>query len=241
MTPWLVVKTVPEVPWLRTLLDAHPEVDTSSAKGGRSLTFLQGDWERSIADDPDAEVSGLIELTDNNPYVCASTARVPSPLATLSLIALGPLFRAGLILEAPVVHSNATGNCEGIWGEVGWHSDVDYIVEEHDMGSVLALTAMAVIETPSDMSSIDELFAEAYGRSFYVRQARDDEWNVAFVSGTPNALYRLRQTPDEPNSLLTIQVMADKHGKCGAAQIVHTLNVMAGFEECLGIPTSLLV
>jgi N-acetyl-gamma-glutamylphosphate reductase len=29
--------------------------------------------------------------------------------------------------------------------------------------------------------------------------------------------------------------MADRNGKCGAAQVVHAMNVMCGFEESLGI------
>jgi hypothetical protein len=29
--------------------------------------------------------------------------------------------------------------------------------------------------------------------------------------------------------------MSDRDGKCGAAQFVHALNIMCGFEESLGI------
>jgi N-acetyl-gamma-glutamylphosphate reductase len=36
-------------------------------------------------------------------------------------------------------------------------------------------------------------------------------------------------------SLLTVQVMIDRNGKGGAAQVVHAFNVMNGFEESLGI------
>jgi N-acetyl-gamma-glutamylphosphate reductase len=35
--------------------------------------------------------------------------------------------------------------------------------------------------------------------------------------------------------------MADRDGKAGAAQVVHALNVMCGFEESLGIPELLPV
>jgi N-acetyl-gamma-glutamylphosphate reductase len=48
-------------------------------------------------------------------------------------------------------------------------------------------------------------------------------------------VYRLRVTPNDNASLLTIQVLADRDGKCGAAQVVHMMNVMAGFEETLGL------
>ena len=55
------------------------------------------------------------------------------------------------------------------------------------------------------------------------------------VRGKPFAVYRLRFAPDESKSLLTVQVMADSRGKCGAGQVVHALNVMCGFEESLGV------
>jgi N-acetyl-gamma-glutamylphosphate reductase len=29
--------------------------------------------------------------------------------------------------------------------------------------------------------------------------------------------------------------MADVDGKCGAGQVVYAMNVMCGFEECLGL------
>jgi hypothetical protein len=64
---------------------------------------------------------------------------------------------------------------------------------------------------------------------------RDDAsiWDKGLVEGEPFALYRLSLMHDQPESLLKIQVIADKDGKCGAAQIVHAFNVMCGFEESL--------
>jgi N-acetyl-gamma-glutamylphosphate reductase len=55
------------------------------------------------------------------------------------------------------------------------------------------------------------------------------------VAGKPFSAYRLRVVPDEPNSLLTVRLLSDPLGKCGAAQVVHAMNVMCGFEESLGI------
>ena len=61
------------------------------------------------------------------------------------------------------------------------------------------------------------------------------DWLVSVIEHQPFAVYRLRVTPGPETSLLTIQVMADKDGKCGAAQVVHVMNVMCGFEECEGL------
>ncbi|MFX9858936.1 hypothetical protein ABTP71_18620, partial [Acinetobacter baumannii] len=78
------------------------------------------------------------------------------------------------------------------------------------------------------------LFDECYQRAFFVGAA--ETWDTREVAGKPHAVYHLRLTPgQEQTSLLTVQVMADREGKCGAAQIVHKLNVMCGLEETLGI------
>jgi N-acetyl-gamma-glutamylphosphate reductase len=94
---------------------------------------------------------------------------------------------------------------------------------------------MAVIDTPESLGDIDALYEDAFGRSFFVRRDEASDWHVSLAVDKPYALYRVRIGPDEPNSLLTIRVMADIRGKCGAAQLVHALNVMAGFEESVGI------
>ena len=83
------------------------------------------------------------------------------------------------------------------------------------------------------------IFSSAFSRSATARRAEDGAWDTALVSGRPWAAYRLRLTPGDGTSLLTVQTMADKDGKCGAAQVVHAMNVMAGFEETLGVPESL--
>jgi N-acetyl-gamma-glutamylphosphate reductase len=45
----------------------------------------------------------------------------------------------------------------------------------------------------------------------------------------------LELTEGESESLLAIHIMADINGKAGAGQFVHTMNVMCGFEESLGL------
>jgi len=62
-------------------------------------------------------------------------------------------------------------------------------------------------------------------------------WDPSLVARKAAAAYRLSFAADDPTSLLTVRIMADKDGKCGSAQVVHAMNVMCGFEETLGIDT----
>ena len=105
----------------------------------------------------------------------------------------------------------------------------------HDLDGVVAATVVVAIKTPERLEEVDEMYEERYGHSFYVRRDEESTWHVSLVKDKPHALYRLRIAPDQPASLLTIQVMADLNGKCGAAQVVHAMNIMAGFEESLGL------
>jgi N-acetyl-gamma-glutamylphosphate reductase len=103
------------------------------------------------------------------------------------------------------------------------------------LAGVVVATVIAAIQTPPRLQDIDDLYEERFGRSFFVQRQDSGDWDVKLVLGTQNAVYRLRIAPDEPQSLLTIQVMADENGKCGAGALVHAMNVMAGFEESLGL------
>lgn len=174
---------------------------------------------------------------DNNPVVCADRFAVPGSLATLGLIALGPLVRSGLILEPPVVISNADDEARELDAALemlGWSAGCETRLELINLDGILACTALAVISSPETSIELDELYDEAYSRSFFVRREDDAEWHTRLVRGAPHAAYQLRYAPDEPASLVTIRVMSDPHGKVGEAQLVHALNVMAGFEESLG-------
>ena len=85
---------------LLSFLRSHPHVKEVVEGGGPGLRFWQGPWARSIeVGNPSLEVAGLVELMDNNPLVCADVASVPDPASTLTLIAIGPLIRAGLLVE----------------------------------------------------------------------------------------------------------------------------------------------
>lgn len=203
------------------------------------LEFNQGSWHRKIwVGRPDIEVGGLVELMDNNPIVCADEISVPSPCSTLALIALGPIIRASMLTEAPALQFSMEGNeteIAAFLAKCGWSEGATIQFEQYDLGDACACVAMASITNPEDFTEIDALYDEAYERSFFVQEEKEGEWDSKRVVGKPYALYRLRLTPGESTSLLTIQVMADREGKCGAAQIVHAMNVMAGFEETVGI------
>lgn len=231
---------------LATLLADHPEVQIDGeSTQDRVLEIQQGSWTRSLFwGDQQADVRGLVELIDNNPIVCTDSLSVPGPMATLAAIALGPLIRANLIKEEPALHvteipdepDDILTNLEIL----GLHQNISVGVEENNFGRVMVLNAMVEIPVMDDYSILDDLYDEAYARSFYVRRIDDQTWDTELVSGKPYAAYHLRLTPgEEQYSLLTIQVMADRQGKLGACQVIHALNVMVGNEECLGIPDAL--
>lgn len=225
---------------LRRMIAAHPlvrVVDGECAPG--ELRFSRGSWRRVVrAGDLSCPVRGLIELTDNNPLVCAGAFSNPSPGGVMALIAFGPLIRAGLLAEPPtlLLGFEEDEDGPGAWlATEGWEDGLSVSVEPMALGEVLAATGIAAIPTPDDWAEVDALYGEAFGRSFFVRRHEGGAWDAAMVEQKPWALYRLRGTPGEGLSLVTVQVMAWRHGKCGAAQLVHTMNVMAGFEENLGI------
>jgi hypothetical protein len=223
---------------LLSLLRSHPHVKEVVEGRGPGLRFQQGSWSRSIEiANPELEVAGLVELMDNNPLVCADVASVPDPGSTLSLIAVGPLIRAGLLVEAPTDITNFVADPELIGrflAKEGWPDGVTYHQEPIDLGPVYVASCIAAISTPARIEDLDDLYAEAYGRSFFVRRA-EEAWDIDLVHSKHHAAFKMQITVEYPTSLLSIQVMADKDGKCGAAQIVHCMNVMAGFEETLGI------
>jgi hypothetical protein len=221
------------------ILARHPHVAEAREGGGPGLRFWPRDWAREVCSGrPHLDVAGLVELMDNNPLVCADEASVPDAASTLALIALGPLIRAGLLADSPTFITNAPTDEDRVSAflqKEGWGGGIVTRQEDQDLGSVYAGSIIAEIHTPSRLEDLDDLYEEAYGRSFYVRRDETSAWDTELVQGKSLGLFRLRITVDQPHSLLTVQVMADKHGKCGAAQLVHAMNVMAGFEETLGI------
>lgn len=225
-------------PKVRELLVGHPMVELAGETA--DLEFDQGSWHRVLkVGDPTVDISGLVELMDNNPMVCADVVSVPDLASTLALITLGPIIRSGLLVESPALlysFDPLDAPIDPFLHKFGWTEAVTLGLNEADFGSVVAVTAFAKMLTPTRPADLDDLYDEAYARSFYVRNVDDDAaWTVDAVRGKPHAMYRLRFSAGEEYSLLTIHAMLDRDGKGGAAQVVHAMNVMAGFEETLGL------
>lgn len=227
------------VPGLAELLQQHPQVELEQGTSDDLLEFWQGDWHRRLVSQPvDDAPFGLIELMDNNPLVCADVVRVPSPGATLSLVALGPILRAGIVAEPPAVIASfpiSDTEVSEALASVGWTRGAMVTSGDVEMGTVRGLNVIAAIHAPEDLSELDAIYSEAYGRSFFVARDEESEWMPRIAEGRPEALYRLRITPGSDVSLLTIQTFSSMTGKIGVGQLVHTMNVMAGFEETLGV------
>lgn len=230
--------TCPPGSSLWKLLTQHPMV--TKLEAGDSFTFDSvGGWRRTVSEGAyHAEVFGLVELIDNNPMICADEVSVPSPASTLSLIALGPISQAGLIQGEVVVHINVLPTEEeflSALASIGCSAPITVGVDEVDLEGVYACSAIIPVSDEMTLSDVEDIFHEVYDRTFYVRRAT--EWHVKEVLGHPWAAYSLHLGEgNEGETLLTVRVMADKSGKCGAAQMIHAFNVMAGYEESTGIP-----
>lgn len=225
---------------LRAQLAQHPFVTLDNHRSDHIVDFWhESGWHRRIVDQPEeAAPFGLMELMDNNPLVCADSVRVPNPSGTLALVALGPIFRAGIVTESPTIIASFPVFDDEVTEAlttVGWFDGAAITSGDVDLGTVRGLNAIAAIRTPAKLSDLDDIYEEAYGRSFFVWRDEQSDWVPRLAEGQPNALYRLRITPGDPVSLLTIQTFADINHKLGAGQVIHTMNVMAGFEESLGV------
>jgi N-acetyl-gamma-glutamylphosphate reductase len=228
---------------LRLLLASHPRVelaDEPSSSG--SIEIDQGGWLRRVSIGcHKADWYGLIETADNNPLVCADHASTPGTLSTLIWIALAPIAMSGLILDQPAIQSSVNGSQDEVLfalEAIGLTDETTISVAE-EAGNLVGLSAFVPIARIDRPSDLDDLYNEAYGRSLYIDSADKTAFDPDEIEGSPRAVYDLRFSPGEDSALLTIRVLADRRGKCGAAQQVHLLNVMCGFEENLGIPDRL--
>lgn len=224
---------------LRDLLKRHPGVALEEWRPSEHLVirFLEGEMQRTleqgrVADDG---TYGLIELMDNNPLVCTEHASVPGALATLGLICLAPLARAGMLAPQPTVEPSFQEDVAELNAALRLEGFSDGVRVASSGGSrqgLLTLRCVAPVRT-RNAAEVEELFAELYGRSFFLRPAsvlKDDE-----VAGTPFGAYKLDASRIESDGVLEVRAAADADGKCGAGQMVHGFNVMAGFEEDLGL------
>jgi len=228
-----------DVRGLRALLSKHPHVSLKSGTTEAAIEFWQDDWHRTIwIDNPSVSLSGLVELVDNNPLVCADAFSVPSAEATMALIAFGPLIRSGILVEAPagmLSFESSSSSIDRALSSMGWRDGAAIAAVPQDLGTVVAGRFTAIVQTPSELDDLDDAYNGIYGSSFFVRRNDSSDWDPSFVEGKAFALYGLSIAPETPHSLLTIRVLADRNGKCGAAQVVHALNVMCGWEESVAL------
>ncbi|RYG69791.1 hypothetical protein EON77_14405 [bacterium] len=249
-------------PFLARLLAAHPEVRGGfptdhpgiafgrrvdryvgpdlSGGAARVLDGVGGDARGGEGRSGPGLPFGLIEHMDNNPLVCADLARVPSAAQTLVLVALGPLLKTGLILEPPAITIDIECDedeiVEALRTEDPGTESVTLSVGPSVHPSVRRLHAVVAVRNPRSLDEFDEAYAERYDRALYVRRREENEFSPENVADRPWAEFILRISPGDDASLLAISAIADLRGKLGQAQVVHTMNVMAGFEESLGIP-----
>jgi N-acetyl-gamma-glutamylphosphate reductase len=216
------------------LLKQHPRVGDVTLGSKALLEFQQGAWSRSIDLRPQGDPMGLLELIDNNPLVCADRISLPGSAGTLALIALGPLLQNGLLAKAPLIKLNfpAEGDL------TRWLNDHEYSVSL-DTQWLVGVRAAQITTTIKDAErkDLENLYEEHYSRSFYVRRDQNSDWEPGLAKQKPEAIYKLEFRSDS----LIIDVLSDPNGKAGACQAVHAMNIMGGFEETLGIPTTLPV
>jgi DNA-binding transcriptional LysR family regulator len=193
-----------DVPGLADLLARHPRVALEDGSTDAALEFVDQGRRRAIHIGPGEGVFGLVELMDNNPLVCADVVRVPSALSTPALIALGPLIRAGILCERPVVIAGDIGSLQDVdesLAALGWDQGVTLETAE-GTAPCAAAAVLAVVETPQDENELDDLYDEAYGRSFFVRRDEASDWTPELVVGRPHAVFRVSMTPGGAQSLL---------------------------------------
>jgi len=224
---------------LRDLLEKHPgaRLEAWRPSDRPLIRFIEGDVERELDEGSVAADGsyGLIELMDNNPLVCAQRASVPGALATLGLICLGPLARAEMLAEKPTIEPSFGVDGAELAAALrleGFEEGVRLLPSAGERVGLVSVRCTAALRARS-AGDVGELFAELYGRSFFVRPA--NVLGEEQLSGSPFATYSLDAARLEAEGILEVRAAADADGKCGAAQMVHMFNVMAGFEEDLGL------
>jgi hypothetical protein len=224
---------------IRSLLSRHPSVTEVIETNCPGIEFETNRRRYVMPEDFGGELGGVVELMDNNPLVCGDSAWVPSAGGVLATLALGPLLEAGLVVEPPAVllsFTDSEKNIEQALATCSYHGGIAFNCEEgNDLGTVRGAHCIAKIANPQSFDELDDIYDERYGRSFFVRREEEKPWTIDLVKGQPWACYRLELTEGETESLLAIHIMADVDGKAGAGQYIHTMNVMCGFEESLGL------
>jgi hypothetical protein len=247
-------------PAILTLLGGHPDITLAEA-GEQLLTFSSDGRTRQIRrGDLAIEPYGLVEMIDNNPLVCADAFSLPSAGAMLASIALGPVIDAGLTRDRPILHFSFPLEPNEILEalkrlgpdtqprilaprpgqpEIGVEVMTELFRGEAPLATALALRVVVAIPANVAQADLVPVYDERFGRSLYVRQTKPGTpWHREDIDGKPFALYRVGVSHQSSliNNHALIEVISDPQGKVGAAGVVHAMNVMAGFEESLGLP-----
>jgi N-acetyl-gamma-glutamylphosphate reductase len=221
---------------LRALLEAHPFVQVQSFEGSSDprIEFDTGRKRVAYQGKADTEFYGLTELMDNNPLVCADQASMTGHEATLALIALGPLAKAELLLDPPAIAFNfgseSPEEVDDALATEGWVGGAA-VATADGTPTILAAECMANIRVPGSREDVDALYAECFGRSFFVRES-DTPPNPKDAFGTYTITLDER---GDGTALAKVVSASAAEAKCGAGGLVHLFNVMCGFEESLGV------
>ncbi|MDQ2985874.1 MAG: hypothetical protein M3R13_04030 [Armatimonadota bacterium] len=225
-------------PALLSLLKAHPLVVVERFEEAPTMRIeFSGQGRHRIAYHGNAEVSGpygLTELMDNNPLVCADLASVTGPEATLALVALGPLAKAELLIERPAIAFNfSTGSADEVDAALateGWTGGAS-VATSDEAPDIFSAQCIAQIRMPRDERDLTALYEECFGRSFFVRAS-----SGPVVVSQSHATYALSiKAQGDGTALATVFAHSARNAKCGAGGLVHLFNVMASFEESLGV------
>lgn len=210
---------------LDALVRRHPRLINAQSGSLCALEFGLNSYRRSIQYGfREGCPVGVIELFDNNPIVCAERVCLPSPAATLALLAVDPLCKAGAIRQK--VRLSCSSDCsvnevEAFLQALGDRINVETSSDLHCDDSSVAIA----LSLPMDLApnEVEDLYGEAYSRTMLVMQSPRvhpvaAEYSVCSDGGA-----------------LQIKFESKLEGKAGAAQVIQALNVMAGFEDSLGI------
>jgi hypothetical protein len=231
-----------DVPGLGDLVKAHPRVERSQPHSPYALEFTQSGRNRriTIGCKPQLQL-GIVEIVDNNPLICADEVWLPRPSSTLVLLAAMPWVRAGLLRSIRSVEiESPTEKPEVLQclNAIGVDGEIEVIPRTHCLQEVLEVSVLMTMKLGLRSDEVEEVFNSIYGNSFFVRSFSDrDRTNQ--VHNTAIAGYTWNLVETQGVQEIAVIIAADRNGKCGASQIVHTMNVMAGYEESLGIDSSL--
>lgn len=221
-------------PALQKLLQGHPfvAIESFAEEEINRIEFDSGRPRKAYQGNSGVEQYGLTELMDNNPLVCAGEASVTGAAATLVMVALGPLAKAGLIMELPAIALNfgpATDEIDAALATEGWLGGTATATSDGEPEALVA-ECICMIRLPGNAEDIQSLYDECFARSFFVREGQGPTENQAHASYSISV-----EAHGDSTALARVVSASNRHAKSGAGGLVHMFNVMCGFEESLGV------